>query len=85
MSTEILEQSPLYQEWTRNAREQGRQEGIEEGLRQAALAVLRGRFGELPPEAVTALSAADQGTLDSLLPHLAAITMDELRARLSLV
>jgi hypothetical protein len=88
LSTEILEQSPLYQEWIRDAKEQGRQEGrqegVAEGLRQAALTMLRGRFGELSPEVVAALSAADQGALDALLPQLGTITMDELQARLGL-
>ena len=31
MSTEILDASPLYQEWIRSATEEGVQEGIEQG------------------------------------------------------
>jgi len=42
MSTEIIEQSSLYQRWIR--------EGREEGLREGLLAVLTGRFGALPAE-----------------------------------
>ncbi len=84
MSTEILEQSPLYQEWTRKAKEEGRQEGVEEGMRQSVLGVLRGRFGELSPDLVAALSAAHQSTLETLLPDLATISLEELRSRLGL-
>lgn len=90
MSTEILETSPLYQEWIRAATEkgmkagieQGRELGIEQGLRDAAIAIIRGRFGTLPAEVEQALKGADTPALQALLPHAGTDSLDELRARL---
>jgi hypothetical protein len=84
VSNEILESSPLYQQWMREWREKGIQEGIQVALRESILVLLQQRFGELPPELVGALSAADRGTLEALLPNLLTISLDELRARLGL-
>jgi hypothetical protein len=88
VSNEILESSPLYQQWMREWREKGRQEGIQEGiqvaLRESMLALLQQRFGELPPDIVGALTSANRGTLEALLPDLLTISLDELRARLGL-
>jgi hypothetical protein len=80
VSREILESSPLYQEWMREWTEKGR----EARARTSVLLALRGRLGELASDLVAAISAADQSTLDALLPQLASITMEEWRARLGL-
>ncbi|MGH2517387.1 MAG: hypothetical protein ACRDHP_17195 [Ktedonobacterales bacterium] len=79
MNTEILETSPLYQQWI----SKGREEGRTEGAREAALAVLRGRFGALPEDFERALAAAAGARLDAMLAHAATESLEELRARLA--
>jgi hypothetical protein len=78
MSNEILESSPLYQTWVRDAAEKGR----EQGMRESVLAILRTRFDELPPELIAAVSSANRRVLEDLLPHVSTDSLDELRARL---
>ncbi len=74
MSTEILETSPLYQEWVRKAREQG--------LREAALVLLRARFNDVPPQVAQALSAASAEQIQKMLAYMLTEDLDQLRARL---
>lgn len=81
MSTEILETSPLYQEWVQKAHDEGKAEGkaeskaegIEqgkaEGLREAVLTVVRNRFGEPPSSLVAAINAATSAQLTDMLAH----------------
>lgn len=82
MSTEIIEKSAFYQEALAKGEAKGKAEGIEEGQRNAALVVLRGRFGELPPDLAQAISAADQATLDQVLRYAGTDTLEQVRARL---
>jgi hypothetical protein len=94
MSTEILDTSPLYQEWKREWQEQGMQQGIEQGMRQGveqgmrqgvrqALAlVLRGRFGALPEPLAQAIEAAPMERIDEALTRAATASLDELAALL---
>lgn len=78
MNTEIIEKSSLYQLWVRK----GHTEGRAEGVREAALAVLRGRFGTLPADFELALLGADTDRLEAMLAHATTESLDELRARL---
>lgn len=82
MSTEILDESPLYQSWIREAMAKGKVEGKADGLREAARMVLEGRFGALPPELMAALNAADEPMLVALMTHVATGTIEQLYARL---
>jgi len=84
MSTEILETSPLYQEWARRATEQGLQQGLQQGLREAALEVLRTRFNPLPTEVAAALGTATVDVLRAVLAHATSDSLDEVRGRLGL-
>lgn len=88
MSTEILDQSPLFRSMIREATEKGLAEGEAKGeakgLREAARAVLEGRFGTLDADTLAALSAADDATLKALLPHLGTDTLAQVRERLGL-
>lgn len=91
MSTEIIEQSSLYQLWIQQSREkalaEGREQGLEEGrergLREAALLTLHARFGELPPELTAAIAQAHAGTLEALLAHVPTDTLDQIRSLLA--
>jgi predicted transposase YdaD len=88
MSTEIIETSALYQEWIQKGRAEGRAEGEAAGraagVREAALVLLRARFGEVAPDIEQALGQTGTEGLEALLPHLAAETLPEIRARLGL-
>lgn len=61
---------------------EGEAKGKAEGLREAVLAMLRGRFGELAPDLSQALAAAGVEALEGLLPHLATESLDAIRTRL---
>lgn len=80
MSTEIIEKSAFYQE----ALTKGKAEGKAEGIHDAALVTLRGRFGELAPDLLAALSQASGDTLLGVLAHASTETLDQVRARLGL-
>lgn len=90
MSTEIIEKSAFYQEALARGRTQGIEQGIEqgksEGMRQgvydAALAVLRGRFGTLSPELEQALAVATPEAMHQMLAHAATETPEQLVERL---
>lgn len=75
MNTEIIEKSSLYQLWI--------SKGREEGAREAARAVLRGRFGALPEDFERALAAADLARIEAMLAHAATESLEELRTRLT--
>lgn len=78
MSSNTLELSPLYLKWV----EEGREKGLEEGLRNSARLILQGRFGAVPPEMEAAIVAASHAQLDDFMLHAATETLDELRTRL---
>ena len=100
VSTEILEQSPLYRLWREQAMqegiehgieqgreqgiEQGREQGLQQGLAEGALAALRLRFGELAHEVEQAVASARKETLEDVLAHVATDTLEHVRARLGL-
>lgn len=87
MSTEILDTSPLYQEWKQEWIAKGREEGREEGAvstaRAALLTVLRGRFGDLPEAFVHAVEIAPRDAIEGVLPYAGTETPDQLAARLN--
>lgn len=83
MSTEILDTSPLYQSWKREWIERGREEGAANSARSALLAVLRGRFGELPEPLARAIEAAPRAAIEAALPYAGTETLDQLAARLN--
>jgi 3-methyladenine DNA glycosylase/8-oxoguanine DNA glycosylase len=78
MSTEILDESPLFRSMMREATSKGKAEG----MREAAQAALEGRFGALDTEVLAALNAADAAALKGLMAHLATDTIEQVRARL---
>lgn len=84
MSTEILDQSPLYHQLVDEAVARSRAEGEAKGVREAALAALRGRWGELSPEIATAVEAASAGGLLEVLAHVATDTWEQMQAHLGL-
>lgn len=96
MNTDILETSPLYQEWMREATEkgmaqgmaqgmvQGMAQGMAQGLREGTLIALRGRFGELPPDVEEAVSRTTEDVLADALAHVGTDTIEQMRSRFGL-
>lgn len=97
MSQEILESSPLYQLWYREATEKAAREAREAAEREAAQAVaqaaaqatrnatriaLQGRFGELPPVLAEAIASADPAALQRVLEHVGTDALEQVRERL---
>ena len=76
MLREILEESRFPETW----REEGRQEGQRELVRQS----LEERFGTLEADVLAALATADAATLRAIVVHLAADTKAQVRQRLGL-
>jgi hypothetical protein len=76
MSTEIIGQSALYQE--------ALAQGKADGLRDAALTALRGRFGELPADLAQAVTHASAEQIQDVLAHIGTDTLEQARARLGL-
>jgi predicted transposase YdaD len=88
MSTEFLEEFPLYHYLMAKAEARGeargKAEGKAEGLREATRLGLENRFGPLNTEMQTALSQADEAALKDILAHIATGSLEQLRARLGL-
>lgn len=84
MSTEILQEFPLFRSMMAEAEARGEAKGKAEGLREAALLALEDRFGPLSAEAQAALGQADEATLKAILAHIATDSLEALRARLGL-
>lgn len=82
MSTEILDQSPLYRTWVTQAKNEGLHEGLREGLREGARAALEVRFGPLDDALVALLDAADEAALRAVLSHVGTDSVEQARARL---
>jgi hypothetical protein len=80
MSTEIIEKSAFYQE----ALVKGVEQGKVEGIRDAAFVTLRGRFGELPPDLLSAISEASSDVVLDVLAHAGTETLEQVRSRLGL-
>lgn len=72
MSTEIIGQSALYRE------------AVAEGMRDAVLTALRGRFGELPTDLAQAVTHASADHIQDVLAHIGSDTLEQARARLGL-
>lgn len=90
MSTELLDQSPLYREWVDKAKAEGMAEGeakgISEGeakaLRESVQTVLLGRFQTLDVDLLAALEVATPDALRDTLRHITTDSLDQARARL---
>ena len=80
MSTEILDESPLYHYLVQKAREQA----MAEGMAQSVLALLRGRFGDPAADVAEAISTASRETLLAILHNATSDTMAQVRERLGL-
>ena len=78
MSTEILDQSPLYREWVDKAKA----EGEAKGLREAARAALEGRFQTLDAALLAALDTATPAALKDALRHITTDSLEEATERL---
>lgn len=90
MSTELLDQSPLYREWVDKAKAEGLAEGEARGeargeakaLRDSAHTVLEGRFQTLDADLLAALEEATPGALKETLRHITTDSLDQVRERL---
>jgi predicted transposase YdaD len=82
MSTDLLEESPLYRAWRAEARAEGEAAGRAEGLHEATRTALEGRFGTLDEETGALLDAATEPALRAVLAHIAIDTLDQVRERL---
>jgi hypothetical protein len=68
--------------WYREIIEQGRQEGIDEGVRRSIRHILEQRFGPLPPDVAAMLDDRAGDALEALTTTaLTADSLDEFRAR----
>ncbi len=83
MSTEIIGESPLYQYWVSTAEARGREEGLNEGMRDLVRRSLVIRFGSLDQAAIDAVNAADEDTLIAVNLQIGTASLDEIRARLA--
>lgn len=92
VSTEILDESPLYREWVDKATAEGMKKGIQqgiaegksEGMRLMVRRALEGRFGTVSEALLTALAAAPQETLDAIIMHIATDSLETVHIRLGL-
>lgn len=84
MSTEILQEFPLFRDMMAEAEARGEARGKAEGLREAASLGLENRFGPLSADVQAALSQADEPTIKVILAHIATDSLEQLRARLGL-
>ncbi len=84
MSTDILDQSPLYREWIETAEARGEEKGNMEGMRDAVRLMLASRFGPLASDLAAAIDSADNATLSVVITHLATDPITEIRVRLGL-
>ena len=88
MSTELLDESPLYREWIETAEARGmtrgKAEGKAEGMRASVLRMLEIRFGAVDESLTQAIEQADYTSLDKLIPHAVVDSLDQLRQLLGL-
>jgi hypothetical protein len=78
----------LYEQWERQVRregaEQGVKKGLEQGVKKGLVKLYRARFGEMPPAIAAAVEAMhDPGTLDRWLDLFEVKSADEIAAALS--
>jgi len=92
MSTELLDESPLYREWIERATAEGLAKGLAEGQakgkaegeRAVIQRILESRFGTVDPQVAEMVNQADFALLDDLIPHIAIDTLEQIRQRLGL-
>ena len=84
MSTEILQEFPLFRSMMAQAEAKGEARGEALGMRAAITRVLEGRFTSLSQEMVEAINTADTAALNDLALHAGTDTLEQLRARLGL-
>lgn len=82
MNTDIVEQSPLHQQWRKQNLAEGEQTGVAQATRELTLMALEGRFGALDPELAQAINSAEVGMLRQIVARVATITLDEVRSTL---
>jgi hypothetical protein len=80
MSTEILQEFPLF----RMLMEEAEAKGIAEGERALVRRVLERRFGVITPDVLAAIGAAQTETLPDLAIHAGTDTLEQFRAYLGL-
>lgn len=73
---EALMKNPLIEKIRKKGREEGREEGRCQALREAILAVLRGRFGQIPSELSGQLETVRDATLLTALLDRAVTVVD---------
>lgn len=78
MSTELLDQSPLYREWVEKAKAEGRAEELRDSVRIE----LEGRFQALDTDLLAAIEAATPDALKETLRHITTDSLDQVRERL---
>ncbi len=66
-------------------RDEAKEEGRQEGMRELAEAALEGRLGTLSADVVAALQTADGTTLRAVVAHIATDSPAQVRQRLGLV
>lgn len=80
MSTEILQEFPLF----RSMMAEAEAKGEAKGMRAISMRILEERFGPLSQDVIDALNGADVPTLSELAVHLSADSLEQLSARLGL-
>lgn len=81
---DIIEESGFAQYFRQRGREEGREEGRAEIGREMARLALEGRFGSLSADVLAALGTADTATLQAIVAHVSADTIEQVRQRLGL-
>ncbi|HUY75373.1 MAG TPA: hypothetical protein VMV29_01285 [Ktedonobacterales bacterium] len=96
VSYDLLESSPLYQQWKeewieknrgqweQKAYVEGEARGEARGLRRAVTLALRGRFGEPDADLAQAIATADEAMLDDVILHSGSDSLEEIRVRFGL-
>ena len=92
MLEDVLRESPfpkmLVDELHPEIRAEGKAEGKAEGMREMAYRMaqraLESKFGTLSEDMLAALDAANQETLEDIVTHISADTLEQARARLKL-
>lgn len=88
MSTEILDQSPLYREWVETAEAKGEAKGKVEGesygMRSTIRLVLEGRFGALDTDLLQAIEQATTEQIAAIALHVTADSVTQVRERIGL-
>jgi len=84
MNTELIGDSPIFQDMIGRATKQGMQQGLNQGLRSLPKRALVKRFGALPADVNSAIDAADDDLLDTLVLQVGTATYEQIRVLLGL-